>query len=224
MILIIIIAIYVNRKRDASGQISFIDKKKTGIIGVRLFKIEQGRRQNVRLLPLYVADHRLLLNNTIQLAAGEYEAKAYWKEKAKQTSDSVFEAQPIDQEKVYSLSGIVRFKLNKQHSIGFNLNFALGKLRIDSPHKDLLEINAEKNKFPLLISDTSLKRPGTIFSRSNQKKVWILPLTDEQIVLSINKDYKAAQRKLDVLTIKNQELKTNLDQTLSKLKKYSGKV
>lgn len=146
--IVVVIAFYVNKKRDESGRVSFIDMSKTGITGVRLYETENGIRKGNWLLPLWIPEAHLLLSIRIFLPKGEYEIRAYWKaEKYHFLEESLFKKQPPDKEKAYSLSHSGKFEVPKDMPVEFKLTASIKICKL---------IRQIKNHFFLILINHSL--------------------------------------------------------------------
>lgn len=221
LVIVVIIAFFVNRKRDAAGQVSFIDKTRSGVIGVRVYEIEEGQRKKNWLFPLWIPQKDLLLNVRIMLPKGEYEIKAYWRENISEyVKTGLFKPRPIEKEKAYSLSDFGRFTIPAKTSIGFNLTASGKTLQIDSSDSSGLEPDSDKKPFPLVISDPSFKKLVRKFEKAKGDKIWELSITDDRILTALENQIKGLRRKLDQEAVKNKELKSDLDQVMRKLKSY----
>jgi len=215
---VVAIAFYVNRKRDATGKISFVDMSRTGITGLRLYETENGIRKNSRLLPLWIPEAHLILNIRTVLAKGEYEIRAYWKsDKYHLLKENLLKKQPVIKENAYSLSHSVKFEVQKDMPVEFKLTASDKNLQIDSPNKESLSFNSERPLLPLIISDTSFKKLAHSFDKLKKIKIWELSVIDDQIITSFENEIKSMSRKLDMAVIKNQELESNLNKMVSKL-------
>ena len=219
LFIVILIAYFVNRKRDATGQVSFVDRTKSGVIGVRVYEINEGQRKRSWLFPLWIPEKELLLNVKILLPKGEYDINAYWRaEVSRYMKEGLFTARPIEREKEYSLSGFGRFKIAKDTPVEFKLTASDKKMQIDSPDKSALEADPAKKPFPLAISDPSFKKLAAKFEKLNQSGNWVLSIIDDRIVTNLENEIRVIHQKLDGGIIKNQELKSDLDQVVRKLK------
>ena len=219
LVILIIIALYVNRKRDASGRVSFVDRSKTGIIAVRIFEIIDGFRKRSWILPLWSPENNLLCNVKMLLPNGEYELKACWQERrAHHSNASIFEAEPYDKQKAFSLSDVIKFKNAMTQGIEFRLRTSGKKIQIDSPEKKFLKFSSEQNVLPITISNLSITNRKFISDKIQRKKFWELSLIDDRLINSLRKKIGLMRRKLDGLIVKNRELESNLDQTVNRLR------
>jgi hypothetical protein len=222
LLIIVIIALFVNRQRDSQGNLTFIDRGKAGMIGLRVYAIADGIRQKSWVIPLWSPENNLLLNVKILLPQGDYELKACWKDKTTQHLDTnLFDPQPIDKEKTLSLSKVVKFHLAKPMGIEFRLTAAGKKLIVGSPQKQFLRVSADRTALPLQITDPSIKAGADLIRKSGGKGIWKLSLTDEKILKALQRKVAYLNRKLDSLVVKNKELESNLDQTLTQIKTVS---
>lgn len=220
LLIVILIAFFVNRKRDASGNISFVDKARTGVVGVRVYEMEEGYRKRSWLFPLWIPEKRLLLNVRILLPTGEYEIKAYWREEVSEyVIKGLFAPRPIEKEKAHSLSDFGSFKASKEMPVEFRLTVSGKKAQIDSPDISALELNLAKKPFPLIISDPSIKKLPALFERAKKGKIWELSVIDERILTHLETEVKGVKRKLDGAVIKNKDLKSDLDRVVRELNK-----
>ncbi|MDM8543680.1 hypothetical protein QUF90_21610 [Desulfococcaceae bacterium HSG9] len=220
LVILMIIALYVNRKRDVSGKVSFIDQSKTGIIAVRIFEVIDGFRKRSWILPLWAPQKNLLCNVKIMLPNGEYELKACWRESRLHNSNaSIFEAEPFDEQKTISLSDVVKFQAAVTQGVEFRLQASGKKIEIDSPDKKKLKFSSEKNVLPLTISKLPIANKIFISEKIQKKKIWELSLIDDRLVNSLRKKIGTMRHKLDGLIVKNRELESNLDQTVNRLRK-----
>ncbi len=220
LVILIIIALYINRKRDASGKLSFIDRSKTGIIAVRIFEIIDGLRKRSWILPLWSPENNLLCNVKILLPIGEYELKACWQEsRAHHSKGNMFEAEPYDKQKSFSLSDVIKFKVAMNQGIEFKLRISGKNIQIDSPDKKLLKFSSEKFVFPLAISNLSIANKKFISDQVQKQKIWELSLTDDRLINALRKKIGLMRRQLDGFMVKNRELESNIDQTVNRLRK-----
>lgn len=220
LLIVIVIAFFINRKRDASGRISFIDKSTSGVIGIRVYEIDDGYRKKSWLFPLWIAEKALLLNVKMLLPRGEYHVKAYWRtEVSRYVKEGFFTARPIEKEKAHSLSGVGKFEADKETPIEFRLIVSDKKVQIDSPNKSALKSDPAKTPFPLVLSDPSLKKLATKLEKTKGKKIWELSITDDRILTKLKNEIKGEKRKMESVVIKNKELKSDLDQVVRQLKK-----
>ncbi len=220
LVIVIIIALYVNRKRDASGKVSFLDRSKTGIIAVRIFEIIDGFRKRSWILPLWAPQKNLLCNAKILLPNGEYELKACWQEsRAHHSNASIFKAEPFDEQKSTSLSDVVKFKAAITQGIEFRLQTSGKKIQIDSPDKKFLKFSSEQRVLPLTISKLPIASRLFILDKIQKNKIWELSLIDDRLIYSFRKTIHSMRHKLDGLIVKNRELESNLDQTVNHLRK-----
>ena len=232
LLIVAIIAFFVNRHRDTKGKVSFIDKTKKGIMGIRLYQLDNGNKKSNWLLPLWVPENNLILDVKIMLTKGEYEAEAYWEENNRQPMEELFNPQPVDKEEADSLSEVSRFGLSRQIAVEFKLSLSGNKLKIDSPDTDSLEIPSAQIPFPLTISDPSLKKIAARFKKAKANGIWELPIIDGHIMTSLMSETKIIKHKLDGIMAKNKELESNLDHAVKqqlrlkdeaeKLKEKSG--
>lgn len=219
LFVIILIAYFVNRKRDATGQVSFVDRTKSGVIGVRVYETGEGQEKRSWLFPLWIPEKELLLNVKVLLPKGQYDIKAYWRTEVSQyVKDGLFTARPVQKEKAYSLSDFGRFKVSTDTPVEFKLTALDKKVQIDSPDKSALEADPVKKPFPLSISDPSFKKLASKFEKLGESRNWVLSLIDDRIVTGLESEIKVVHRKLDGVMVKNQELKSDLDQVVRKLK------
>ncbi|OQY58844.1 MAG: hypothetical protein B6245_09760 [Desulfobacteraceae bacterium 4572_88] len=222
LVIVIVIAFFVNRKRDASGRLSFVDKSRTGVIGVRIYETEEGYRKRNWLIPIWLLESNLLLNVRMLLPKGEYDIKAYWNPDV--SHKRVFDAWPIQKLRAYSLSGVGKFKISEDTPIAFELGVQGKNMQIDSPDKSALEADSVKKPFPMILSDPSLGKIAGKFEKASKDKIWKLSVTDERIVRIIENEGKSVKRKLDDALVKNKELKSNLDQLMKKLRVFQEKM
>ena len=218
LLIVIAIAFFVNRKRDASGRVSFTDKSRTGVIGVRIYETEEGYRKRNWLIPLWMPESNLLLNVRMLLPKGEYDIKAYWKADVRQ--ESVFEPQPLAKVKAHSLSGVGKFKIAQDTLIEFRIGVSEKKMRIDSPSASALESDPAKPPFPLIISDPSIGKVVTRFEKAAKSRIWELSVADERVAKRSENEIRGMRHKLEKVMMKNKELKANLDQLMEKLKAF----
>lgn len=221
LLIVIIIAFFVNRKRDASGRVSFVDKTKNGLIGVRLYETEEGQRKKNWLLPLWMPENNLLLNVRILLPKGEYDIRAYWSPLSGQVKEDMFDPIPVEKAKVRSLSDLGKFKLSGDTVIEFKITASDKAMQIDSPERRALGCEEGKTPLPLTLSDPSFEKYAPKFEKIKQSRYWELTVPDKRITAVLENEIKGANRKIDDLTVKNKELKDNLDQILSRVKKSS---
>jgi len=219
LVILIIIALYVNRRRDASGNVSFIDRSKTGIIAVRIFEIIDGFRKRSWILPLWSPENNLLCNVKILLPKGEYELKACWQERrAHHLNRKIFDAEPYDKQKTFSLSDVIKFETAMMQGIEFRLRTSLKKIQIDSPDKNFFKFSSEQNVLPLTISKLSITNRKFISGKTKKNKIWELSLIDDRLINSLRKKIVTMRRKVDGLIVKNRELESNLDLTVNRLR------
>ncbi len=223
LVFLIIIALYVNRNRDASGKVSFIDRSKTGTIAVRIFEMIEGFRKRSWILPLWSPENNLLCNVKILLPNGNYELKACWQEdRAHHSNVSIFEAQPYDKQKSFSLSDVIKFKTAMTQGIEFRLQTSGKTIQIDSPDKKFLKFSSEQSVLPLALSNLSITNKKFISDKIQKKKIWELSLVDDRLINSLKNKIGLMRRKVDGLIVKNRELESNLDQTVSRLRKSAS--
>lgn len=223
LLLVIVIAFFVNRKRDAGGRVSFVDKTKNGVTGVRLYETEEGQRKKNWLLPLWIPENNLLLVVKILLPRGEYDIRAYWSPNPAQMKESIFEPIPVEKAKVRSLSDLGKFKLDGDTVLEFKIRASDKVMQIDCPEKSSPASEEGKNPLPLTLSDPSFEKFAPKFEKIKQSRYWELPVIDPRITTALENEVKAANRKSEDLTVKNKELKENLDQILSRVKKSDPK-
>ncbi len=221
LLIVIVIAFFVNRRRDASGRVSFVDKTRNGVTGVRLYETEEGLRKKNWLLPLWMPENNLLLTVRMLVPKGEYDIRAYWSPEAGQIKESMFEPIPVEKAKVRSLSDLGRFRLAGDMVIEFRITASDKVMQIDSPEKAALTSEEGRTPLPLTLSDPSFEKFAPRFGKIKQSRYWELPVPDPRIIAVLENEIKGANRKIDDLTIKNKELKDNLDQILSRVKKSS---
>lgn len=226
LIIVILIAFYINRKRDAGGNISFLDKSRTGAVGVRIFQLEEeGQRKNNWLIPLWLPAKNMLFHVKMILPKGEYEIKGYWQANTLTGMDDkkIFEQLPIETTKhIFNISDMARFAIETQKSVSFELTTAKKMLQIDCPDKAIFEFDPEKASLPLPISDPSFKKIGPAFEKAKAKNLWNIPLTDPRITLGIFKRIRAMGRKVDQASVRNRQMKSDLDRAMTQLKKVQG--
>lgn len=70
----------------------------------------------------------------------------------------------------------------------------------------------------MIISDTSFKKLADTFDKLKKSKIWELSVIDDQIIASLEYEIKSMNRKLDGVAVRNQELESNLNKVVSKLK------
>lgn len=220
-IVVIIVALIINRKRDASGRITFVDRGKTGVIAVRVFEIVEGFRKRSWILPLWSPENNLRCRVSIQLPVGQYELKACWLENQTIHSNatSIFEAQPYEEQKAFSLSDVVKFRLAKPLGMDFTIQASGKTIEIDSPEKKYLKYEPDNTVLPLALSNLSITNRKFIAEKINNNKFWEFYLIDERMVKSLKRTIGLLRRKLDGLTVKNRELESNIDQTVDRLRK-----
>jgi hypothetical protein len=219
LFIVIAIGFYVNRKRDASGQVSFVDRTKTGVVGLRLYETEEGQRKRNWLIPLWMPESNLLLNVRMLLPKGEYDIRAFWRTDIySYLKEGVFTAQPVQKMSVYNLSDLGKFKVPADMPVEFKLSPDEKKAQIDSPNTSSLEFAPDKPPFPLAISDRSMDKLGAKIEKAKKEKLWELSIADERILSHLEYEVKSLSRKVDGLTIKNRELETNMDGICRKLK------
>jgi len=215
--IIVIIAFFVNRKRDASGQVSFIDKSRTGVICVRIYRIVDGRRADSLLLPLWMPEGRLITIVKILMTPGEYELKACWRgEKKAPDEKNMFQPRPIEQEKTYGLSKVGRIEIDKRAVFSFHLAVSGKKLLVVSPDSAAFQISSDKKPFPLVISDPQLTMIHRRFERL-RKTMWIFTLIDDRIFQFYQNEVKAMRRKWEAETIQSKKLKLNIDELMRQI-------
>ena len=220
LLIIVIIAFYVYYRRDASGKLSFIDKSRTGFIGMRLYKIEDNEKKGNWVLPLWGPMNLLLLNVKIALPEGEYEANACWRESnASMLSENLFEMKPVKEARVYNISKNVRFKIPGNKAVEFKINTSGKRLSIDSPEAAHFEYTDEKKTFPIIVTDPTLKTVGKNFEKDKKSKIWELPLIDDRVLNAQKKQTDTIRRQADNMAIRNKELEAQLNQAIARLKK-----
>jgi hypothetical protein len=219
LLFVIAIAVYVNRKRDASGKVSFVDRTRTGVVGLRLYETEEGQRKRNWLIPLWMPESNLLLTVRMLLPKGEYDVRAFWRADIFSClKDGVFTAQPVQKLSVYNLSDLGKFKVSADMPVEFKLSPEGKKAQIDSPNKSLLEFAPDKPPFPLMLSDSAMDKLGAKLEKAKKEKLWELSIVDERIMSHLEYEVKSLSRKLDGMTIKNKELESNMDGVCQKLK------
>lgn len=223
LLIVVVIAFFVNRHRDKRGTVSFIDKTKKGILGVRLYQLDNGHKKNNWLLPLWVPENNLILNVKILITEGTYEAEAYWEENNRQPVGGVFKPQPVDRGETDSLSAISRFGVSKEMPVEFKLGLSDNKLKIDSPDTESLEIPSTQSAFPLTISDPSFKKIAARLKKSKTNGIWELSIIDGHIMTSLMSETKVMRHKLDGMIAKNKELESNLDEAVKQQLKSKEK-
>ncbi len=219
LFLVIAIGFYVNRKRDASGKVSFIDRTKTGVICLRLYETEEGHRKHNWLIPLWMPESNLLLTVRMLLPKGEYDIRACWRaDISSYLKQGIFTAQPIQKISVYNLSDLGKFKVPAEMPVEFKLSPEGNKAQIDSPNTSLLEFAPDKPPFPLTLSDSAMDKLGAKLEKAKKEKLWELSIVDDRIMSHLEYEVKSISRKLDGMTIKNKELESNMDGVCRKLK------
>ena len=220
LILILIIAFYVNRRRDASGRVSFLDRGRTGFIGVQILEVgDEGSPRRGWLLPLWAGERRLLLTVRLMMPAGRYEARSAWRADGPLPgSGDIFTPAPLDKERASPLSEAIRFTLARPRSVTYRLS-AVGKtLQVDTPDVKSLGTEGEAPPFPLPVRDSSLRKLAARFDKLQAGEAWSLTLMDDKIVAGMKQQARAATRKAEGLEVKCRDLSANLDKALQKLK------
>lgn len=223
LIIVTIIAFYVNRKRDAKGRISFIDKNKMGVTGIIIHALEGDDKIGSWFLPLWHPINRLILEISILLPAGDYGVEAYWENFIHKPLLELFEREPANLHQHYEpLSEIRQFSLAKHLKVQLLLQVSGKRLTIDSP-----AIKAETKDnlvFPILINDPDLNKTAIRLSKDrNRKKREIveLPVVDEKISGQVYEEMKILQRKIDNVIIQNNELQSDLHRAVQQHKANS---
>ncbi len=219
--IVVIIAFLVNRRRDATGKVSFIDMTKTGVIGVRLYKTEEGSRKSNWMLPLWIPEKDLLFNVKILLQKGEYDLKAYWKAKNHHSvkDEGMFIPLPVGKEKSHSLSNVSKLTVFRGMPLEFKLIHSGKTVQIDSPDKESPDLQFDNNSFPLAISTPSLKHFAVRFESAKKSNLWELSIIDDRIITNLESEIKVITRKLDGVIVRNKKLESDLNQVVGKLKK-----
>ncbi len=218
LIIVLLIAFYVNRKRDAAGRVSFVDRSRQGVIGVRLFEMADGERGNSWLLPLWAGERRVLLNVKVFLPKGEYEIKGVWMPDDQLPDEGeIFEQRPADGRSVHSLTEVGRFTVSRSRGVEFRMTASAKRLQIDSPDKEFLEADEEKRPLPLVLTDSSLKWFALRFEKLKKKEIWELSLVDHRIIAGLHTKIKNVTRKLDGAEVKRKDLEAHLDKAVRQI-------
>lgn len=218
LIIVVVIALYVNRHRDPSGRVSFLDRGRSGVVGARIYRLEEGERKEVWLLPLWAGGRNLLTEVRLALPKGDYGLNAYWRPDGELEEKEIFTPRTAGEESVHSLSRTIRFSLARKTAVGFRLNASEGRLHIDSPDAAQLTAGEESAPLPLPIGDSSLTRLARWLQRGKTIDLWRLTLTDARIMEGMQTNVRTIRRKLDGMTAEKKRLETQLDQAAGQIK------
>lgn len=224
LVVVIAIAFYVNRHRDPSGKVSFLDRARSGVVGARIYRLEEGERKTVWLLPLWAGERNLLTEVRIMLPKGDYGINAYWQPDGALAEGEIFTPLEAGQEKVHSLSRTTQFSLARNAAVGFRLTASDGRLHIDSPDLDQLTTEGEAPPLPLPIGDSSLARLARWLQRGKTIDLWRLTLLDDRIMEGVQGTARTIRRKLDGMTAEKKRLETQLNQAVRQLKAARSKA
>lgn len=216
--LVLAIAFYVNRHRDESGRVSFLDRGRNGVIGARLFRMEEGNRKEIWPLPLWAGERNLLTQVKIFLSKGEYGVNAFWRPDGEMAEADVFTPIADGKETANTISRTARFVLSQDMALTFRLTAADGRLQIDSPDADHLTAEGETPPLPLPIGDSSLTRLARLLQKGKASGLWRLSLQDDRIMKGVQNTARTARRKLDGMAVEKKRLENQLDQAVQKLK------
>ena len=224
LVIVIAIALYVNRHRDASGRVSFLDRGRSGVLGARIHRLEDGERKEVWLLPLWAGERNLLTEAKIVLPKGDYGIGAYWAPDGDLTESEVFVPRTAGKENAHSLSRTAAFSLDRNAAVGFRLTAAEGKLHIDSPDAAPLTAGDGASVLPLPVGDPSLEKLARWLQKGKGGDLWRLTLQDNRIMEGVQDAAKTVRRKLDGMTAEKKRLEGQLDQAVQRLKGAKAKI
>ncbi len=216
--IVVAIAFYVNRHRDETGRVSFLDRAWSGVIGARLYRMEEGERKEVWLLPLWAGGRSLMMDVKIFLTQGDYGINAFWRPDGALDGGEVFAARAPGQESAHSLSRTARFSLARNAAVGFRLTASDGRLHIDSPDIAQPTAEGETAPLPLPLGDSSLARLARWLQKGTPPDLWRLPLHDPRVMEGVQNAAKTARRKLDGMMADKKRLEGQLDQAVQRLK------
>lgn len=223
LVIVLLIALYVNRHRDARGRVSFLDRGRSGVLGARIHRLEEGERKEVWLLPLWAGERNLLIEAKIVLPKGDYGISAYWAPDGELTESEIFVPRTAGKENAHSLSRTAAFSLDRNTAVGFRLTAADGKLHIDSPDAAQLAAGDDAPPLPLPIGDPSLEKLARWLQRGKRLHLWRLTLQDDRIMEGVQNAAKSVRRKLDGMTAEKKRLEGQLDQAVQRIKEAQPK-
>jgi hypothetical protein len=224
LVIVIVIALYVNRHRDASGRVSFLDRGRSGVLGARIHRLEEGERKEVWLLPLWAGERNLLMEAKIVLPGGDYGIGAYWAPDGELTESEVFVPRTAGKENVHSLSRTAAFSLDRDTAAGFRLTASEGRLHIDSPDAGRLTAGDDAPALPLPVGDPSLEKLARWLQKDKRVDLWRLTLEDDRIMEGVRSSAKTIRRKLDAMAAEKKRLETQLAQAVQRLKGAKAKA